>query len=152
MPVLASQVGAALQEVRACGVAAFTQRRKSFFFQQQCPHLRASQDLTSKTYNSPWLCFPPLPSCAGCPQPSPAERPQVTASSQRPRLNCEQLNCQTCFLVGAHSNVLSAAPSNLRSFVLVFLTGDYNKTANGFPALKKKKKKATKRTQKVEGS
>lgn len=45
---------------RACRVTAFTHRRKSFFSQEQCPHLHASQALSSKNYSSsPWLCFPP---------------------------------------------------------------------------------------------
>lgn len=96
--------------------------------------MSSSSHLGSKTCNSPWLCFPLFPLPGGCPQPSPAERPQVTASSLHLGLNCELLNCQTCFLVGAYSDVLSATPSSSRSFIVVFLTDGYNKTANGFPA------------------
>lgn len=132
-------VGAALQELRTCKAIAFPKRRKSFFFQEQRPHLHALQVSGIKNYTSPWLCLPPFPPSLEAAH-SLVERPQVTVSSHHPGLSREQLNCQTCSLVGARSGVLSAAPSSLSSFVLVFLTDGYNKSANGFPALKKKKK------------
>lgn len=62
MLVLASQVGQWLWS------DSIYSEKKSFFFQEQCPHLHALQALSSKTYNSPWLYFPCFSLPGGYPQ------------------------------------------------------------------------------------
>lgn len=114
MPVLASQVVAALWEDTACRAAALTQNRRSFFFQEWCTHCHALRAFTSKNYNSPQLCFVLFhPPCR-----LPTAQPCLGATSccllPAPWMELWAAELSKVLFGGCtHSDVLSAAPSIL---------------------------------------